>query len=279
MISRLQSASVGAGSVASAIQAVSAASSGNEAAAAEAEAARVQQDLAKADAELKAIRADAQAAGAGMSATAARAEALKSKVEDQAAEIARLNAALAAYEVETDGQPNVIRDSRIASKAKVSSLQAQIATQNETIQKLRAELAANNERLARQAAQFAEEMRRLGAGTVPTSAEPRRGRETQPRRSLSDRISQTVSAPADAAQPGKHAGNGLDRAPTNAKVAEYLKALTDSAPVAAANEAGAGAAVLEPTTAMAGDAPTAGEGDPAQNRVRLLDRIAGIAKT
>ena len=284
LISRLQPAAPGAAN--------------GDASSTDAAMARMHKDLADADAEMKAIRAGAQSAGAA-SAAETRADALKSSVENQAAEIARLKAALAVYEGE--GASKAGSESRVAVKAKVSSLQAQIATQNETIQKLRSELAANNERLARQAAHHQEEMRRLGPGASPGSAEPRRG--SAPRRSLSDRINQPAAgAPETPHAPGLTAGlngslNGANGAsPTSAKVAEYLKALTDDVPVAAAVElapaaATASSAMPEPATAAVAGPATAlsavaaavaaveSDGQNDQRKVRLLDRIAGIAKT
>ena len=269
--------------VVSAIQAVSAAASGPASGGSEAE--RLRQELAEARGALQAARAGAPS-GAGSfekAALDARAEELRARIEDQAGEIARLKAGLAVYESDGDGaRPNVIRDSRLGGKAKISSLQAQIAAQNDTIQRMRAELAANNERLARQAAQHTDEMRRLGTGSVPTSVEPRRSREAQPRRTLSDRIGTSVPAGAGAAGAAvRPNGDGASRGPTSTKVAEYLKALTDDAPEPAADDDATGPATQTAGVDAAVAVAAAANSDtpPTDRKSRLLDRISGLKKT
>ena len=280
LIARLETAAggtpalsgAGGSSVASAIAAVSAAAAGP---AATGEVERLRHELSAARATLEAARNAPAMDSREKASYDARVEELRSKVEDQTAEIARLKAGLAAYEGDGEGQrPNVIRDSRLGAKSKISSLQAQIAAQNETIARLRSELAANNERLARQSALHMEEMRRLGSGTVPTSVDPRRTKEPQPRRALSDRIG--GAGPA---------GNAAPRAPTSAKVAEYLKALTDEAPQPPAGEddgATTGAlqpapAPAEPAVALAAAANS--DAPPTDRKSRLLDRISGLNKS
>ena len=90
----------------------------------------------------------------------ARDQGATGQCEDQAGEIARLKAALAAFEQQT--ARTALKDSKIALKARLGSAQAQADQQAATIAKLRAELAATHERLARQAAHFMDEMRRIG---------------------------------------------------------------------------------------------------------------------
>jgi hypothetical protein len=115
------------------------------------------------------------------------------KIEDLGQDIARLEAALATYQ-DTGGtgdRASFLKDSKIAMKARSSSLQAQVDAQSETVRKLRAEVAASNEQLARQAQHFMDEMRRLGAGTLPAAVPLRRQPATVDRKSqsLSQRIS------------------------------------------------------------------------------------------
>jgi hypothetical protein len=198
-------------------------------------------------------------------------QALKARTEDQAGEIARLKAALAAFE-QPDHAGASLRNSRLALKARAGSAEAQAERQAATIAKLRAELAAVNERLAHQAAHFMEEMRRLGAGTQPASGQARR-RDAQ-RRALADRVAQVPARRPEQAVPslspmppqvaekpgstGKIAGNG--GGPENGR---------EPAPAAVAPAAAQPAAEM-PQTAAIRESP---------RRMRLLDRITGIGKS
>jgi chromosome segregation ATPase len=154
----------------------------------DAEIARLRTALVEAERALKSARGIAEAGTAGQSALEAEMRSLKSAAQDQAAEIARLKAALKTYEAE-DADDRAVQDSKIAMKARLSGLSAQNSEQTATIQRLRAEIAAANERLARQAAHFMDEMRRLGAGTLHTTGAQRRDDRKKPeKRSLVDRI-------------------------------------------------------------------------------------------
>ncbi len=113
--------------------------------------------------------------------------ALRSKTEDQAGEIARLKATLAAFE--RPGQVGkMLGNSKIALQARIGSAEAQTEHQAATISKLRAELAASNERLARQAAHFMDEMRRVGAATGSSGTAAQRPDRNGRRRNLVDRV-------------------------------------------------------------------------------------------
>jgi hypothetical protein len=190
---------------------------------------------------------------------------LKAKTEDQAGEIARLKAALAAFENQ-DQKGRSIRDSKVALKARLSSAEAQSEQQAATIGRLRAELAASHERLARQAAHFMDEMRRIGIGAVPASSLARRRPE---QRSLAQRVAQVRSTPSTAevtshpaasreAEPESAAANGR-----NGKVSETQ---------APASEAEASPAAPAP------EMPKAPEIPAGRRRLRLLDRITGLPK-
>lgn len=260
---------------------------------------RLLKELADAQAALASVKDAASSGDAERAAAKSEIAALNQQAEAQAGEIAQLKAALATYEGQ-DGSSNVVRDSRLVTKAKVNALQAQVSTQNETIIKLRAEVAASNEKLARQAQQFMAEMRRLGSGTVPTSVDTRRGRNGQSRDVLSDRISRARNSGL------VEVGAGSEEGQTSSKVADYIKALSNEPPsdeVKPGDTAGdngkgpaAGMSVVAATMASPNSAKQAGASvdgsvkgsdttdggevapDVPKRRSRLLDRISGIGK-
>jgi chromosome segregation ATPase len=196
--------------------------------------------------------------------------ALKAQTEDQAGEIARLKAALAAFE---QPERTGVRDSRLALKARAGSAEAQAERQAATISKLRAELAAANERLAQQATHYMEEMRRIGAGTAAVPTQTRRTGRDGTRRRLAERAAQVPPGPrpppespsalelAGAAQAGMAdratAGNG--RRPDDGR---------DPATSPVSTVAQPAAAEMPQTAAIPGD----------RRRVSLLDRITGMGK-
>lgn len=215
-------------------------------------------------------------------------DAARAKLDEQDGEIKRLKAALAAYEQPgPDSKTLSVRDSKIALKAKVSSLQSQVDTQGENIKRLRTELAAANEKLARQATYFMDEMRRLGAGSLPASApsSSRRTTDAGAPRNLRDRIAKVAPQVAERMAPLTDAGlsdetkptstaadggNGHDKSPTpvsdaangSNKVADQIKALsgeTDAAPAA--------------------DGPAASPPSEERRRGRLAERIADAGKS
>lgn len=192
LISRLQGVLVNAGARPDQIAGLAPAQNGSvsgKGADSEDEINSLRKDLADAEVALKSARGMAEAEHAGQAALEAETRTLKATNEDQAAELAKLKAALKAYEAE-DVDEKTVKESKIAMRARLSALQAQSEEQTATIQRLRAEMAAANEKLARQAAHFVDEMRRLGAGTLPVTGGGRRdGYEATPKRSLVDRIS------------------------------------------------------------------------------------------
>lgn len=194
---------------------------------------------------------------------------LKARNDDQAAEITRLKAAIAVFESEADGEMTrgSIRESRIALKARLQSLEAQSNQHSETIQRLRSELAAANERLARQAAHFSSELKRLGAGTLPASGQARRPAEPA-RLSLADRVAQARLAPRT--EPNSEVER--DSAQVNGAHAHQSEPaeVARLEPVAAAGSDGAtrGDGAAKPT-------PPAAEGE---RRGRLLDRISSLSR-
>ena len=197
---------------------------------------------------------------------------LKSVNQDQAAELSRLKAALNTYQA-ADSDDRVVKESKIAMKARLSALTALTDEQSATIQALRAELAAGNEKLARQAAYFMEEMRRLG--TMPASGPARRPAASAAeaaKRPLAERINDPRVARLvrqegeEASAADGNAGAGEPR-----RVSGFLKAL-DAASAEARVEHASGS---EP--------PPAGEAAPGTEikrtrKARLLDRITGLDK-
>jgi len=216
----------------------------------------------------------AEAEHAGQAALEAETRALKAANEDQAAELAKLRAALKAYEAE-DVDERTVKESKIAMRARLSALQAQAEEQTATIQRLRAEMAAANEKLARQAAHFMDEMRRLGAGTLPPAGAGRRdGYETPQKRSLVERIS-APRAPralrggsADAAASAKR-----EKTEDPARVNGFLRALDGASEEGATGETAAVPAA-EPATAAADTQPAKGK----DRRAGLLERITRMEK-
>jgi len=199
---------------------------------------------------------------------------LKSVNQDQAAELSRLKAALTTYQA-ADSDDRVVKESKIAMKARLSALTALTEEQSGTIQALRAELAAGNEKLARQAAYFMEEMRRLGSGTMPMSGPARRSATLAAeaaKRPLAERINDPRVARL-VRQEGEEApaADGAIVAGEPRRVSGFLKALD------------AASAETRVEHASDSESPPAGEAAPGTEikrtrKSRLLDRITGLDK-
>lgn len=201
--------------------------------------------------------------------------AMKARNEDQSGEIARLRAAIAVFEGDTDGGKASPRESRIGMKARVQSLEAQNALLSDTVQKLRSELASANERSARQGAHFNNELKRLGAGTLPAAAQVRRTTPEPARLSLAERMAQARSTAA-AAEESTEAP--VEREPSNEArhVAVYAVAETGASDPGATPPSAPGDG---PDGPEAGRSPGQAPAARPQPRPRLLDRIAGIARS
>lgn len=197
----------------------------------------------------------------------------RAKTQDQAAEIAKLTAALKAYE---EGEGEGRTESRMTLKARVGALQSQLDVQSETIQKLRAEVASANERLARQASQYVEEMRRLGAGTLPATAPSRRRVDAAVKRPLTQRLtdheqseprkggalSELRQTTASAPDPG-----GAGKPVRSSGVASLIRG----------NGNGAAAATAATTATLERPTPDEAAATPPTNpKPRLLDRLADL---
>ncbi|MBX9683868.1 MAG: hypothetical protein K2X41_08775 [Hyphomicrobium sp.] len=254
---------------------------------------RLRADLSKAEAELLSLKAREGAAVAGRDDIERKMRGLEFDVQDRAAEIARLKAALTSYDKSglltagAAGQAASLQTPpALSTKAEMSALQAEVDEQRRTIQSLRAELASGNERLARQSQHFSEELKRLGNGVVTTADANRRTADAEPRRpSLADRITTPRSAASAAREAGRSQtptavsvleSGGEGRSGDARPVGGHLKAVAaidrdlDSDMMAA----GADDSRLE---MMPDDQPSATDISP--RRPRLLERINSLDKS
>lgn len=220
---------------------------------------RTRELFAEAETALDAARTGAAETDAGTT-SEAELRALRSKADDQAGEIVRLKAALAAFEV-AHGNDASAKETRVALKARLGSVQAQAEHQSALIGRLRAELAAVNERLARQAAHFMDEMRRLGAGTTPVASKPRPTLPRTDRRPLAERVAGVRQASVAAPEKARDA-----RPPEAAEPKERTPAVNGGVPEAPS------------PAAAAAEMPKPGDISVAPRRLRLLDRITSLAK-
>ncbi len=184
---------------------------------------------------------------------------LQGRSDDQTAEIARLKAAVAVFErdAELDGKGS-IRESKIALKARVQSLEAQTTQQAETVSKLRSELASVNERLARQVEHYTSELKRLGSGAA--IGQSGRSVVAAARASLADRVAQARTPNPDSGSERSEPVAPLSSDPSSAKPDEAVPAVGESA-------------------AKKSDPKRGGAAASTEARPRLLDRLAGLSRT
>lgn len=272
----------------------------------ESEITRLRQNLSEAESVLRSVRSKAEESEASQTSLEDEIRVVKAQNEDQMGEIARLQAALKAYE-DLESDARAIPDSKASMKARISQLTALKEDNAVVISKLRAEVAASNEKLARQAAHFRDEMRRLGAGSMPmSSVAAQRGRggagtgrdaagdvpasrgrfATGGRRALSDRI--TDPRQRDAAG----AGAVADAASVSPAAAEAKPAVSNGSgggngevsDAAAGKATGGDAKVVAAAVAADGsDGKTAAEpaakSRSSRRRGGLLDRITRLDGT
>jgi hypothetical protein len=213
--------------------------------------------LAKTEAELSGLKSSIGGEDAERMALEDRLLDLQSASDAKSTELAKLKAALQAYE-EKD---RPIDD--LAQKADRNALQDEIEHQHRVVAELRAEIAAGQERLSRQALRFHEELRRINPGGTDEPAET----PPQPKPSLAERI----SAPRNL-RPVANEANGAD----DARPGSYLRALNGNG----ANKPGE---ETSPDTSHPPPLPVAETDknpikDPPAPRPRLLERISGIDK-
>jgi len=234
---------------------------------------RAQRDIAEAETVIDSVRAPATDSEASSAVYEREIRALRANAQDQAGEIARLKAALAAFE-----QQSGLKDSKIALKARLGSAQALADQQAGTIAKLRAELAATHERLARQAAHFMGEMRRMGTGgTMPPGPAQGRLPARGGTRNLAERVAQ--------ARTGAPAGRAAVDAPRSAEVKPVEAAIGKGRNGKAQPAA---AASMAPPPSVSANNPPVGEASaaempkapeiPEKRRPSLIDRITGLGK-
>ncbi|MCB1527538.1 MAG: hypothetical protein KDJ45_07545 [Hyphomicrobiaceae bacterium] len=260
------------------------------------ELAKVRSRLAEAESSLKVAQSSAEAGHENQKKRDGEVRELQSRNDSLTAEVARLKAALSIYE-SAQKDDSAIKDSKVAMKARLGALEAEIATRNETVGSLRAELAAANERLARQAEHYRDELRQLGAGSVPTAAsqsrkEARDEEGNGGRQSLAERM----GAPRPVALKPV-AGAGVDQSRT----ANYLRALSgkpvseqlvslsdiaasgaedrDSTAVTSQDVQLKGAGADHPKAAAANPPKPETDGPPQRRRSSLLDRISSVSKS
>jgi len=217
--------------------------------------------------------------------------ALRAENEDQGAQIARLQAAVEVFEKNADTEMlGSVRESRIALKARVQALEAQILQQTDTVSKLRSELAAANESLARQASHFTDELKRLGSGAASGQG-GRRAAASTPRTSLAERIARANSAFEEDASKANVSAEPITEgtAAPSSDVEPQVVAVASvhsSDPESAATE-------IKSDPASSNEPPLAAEGPRGRetarsrfgkrfstpNRPRLLDRLSGLSRT
>lgn len=282
------------------------------------ETARLRQKLADAEAALAAVRAAGSDTDAARIAFESELRALNARAEDQAGEIARLNAALAVFD-RYEGKSTPVRESKLLLKARLSSAHAHSDQQAATIGRLRAELAATHDRLARQAAHFMEEMRRVMHGQAPIAGPgPVRRRPARlTDASVAERVAQVRPASADystrngavqdlasqlkraqglvgkiqdaqqgegeASPPAQHGANGTGpaapAAPASAWAEPPENAVDVLSPADAPPATNEKVAVVAAAAELAQDLPQPASIVEERRRPRLLDRLSGLAKS
>ncbi len=218
-------------------------------------------------------------------------------IEDQAVELARLKAALTAYESGGNEERSVsLKDSRIAMKARIGALQAESQHQSAAITRMRTELAAANEKLAKQAAHFMAELRRLGPGGAGVGAQAKPASDVRRAavESAGAQLRRVGPALADLAKPLRSVAGAAaevtrpssgemtaQEAQDPSRVRGFLKALGGAA-AARAGAGDAGGADVRPVAPEEVLAAGAGAGHGAAGAPparRLVDRISSVTKS
>jgi len=130
-------------------------------------------DLEEAQQALRQARGESQKGKESQTGLETELAAMKGEAERLRSELSRLKAALNVYET-TDKQQQTSKETKVALKARVGSLETELNEQADTIRRLKAEIAAGNDKMARQAAHYVDVIRRLGGGTQPATSSPSR---------------------------------------------------------------------------------------------------------
>lgn len=227
--------------------------------------------LAKAESDLASAKANVGNEDAQRMALEDRLADLQAASDAKSTELAKLKAAVKAFEENAAGTPG------IAQKADLSALQVEVDDQRQTIAALRAEIAADQERLSRQAQHFHDELRRMG--TRPSAEKEADVANATPRKPLAERIAAprpVRSADHEAVAPSN--GNGADTA-REPRAQPYLRALNGNDNEASSDGKGA-PDVDRPPPLPAGEPvkDAVGATPPPVRRPRLLERISGLDK-
>ncbi len=125
--------------------------------------------LQEAQQALRQARGESQKGKESQSGLETELAAMKAEAERLRSELSRLKAALNVYET-TDKEQQTSKETKVALKARVGSLETELNEQADTIRRLKAEIAAGNDKMARQAAHYVDVIRRLGGGTQPATS-------------------------------------------------------------------------------------------------------------
>lgn len=191
-------------------------------------------DLAEAQQALRQAQGASKKGEESRSGLETQLEAVKGEADRLRSELARLKAALNVYQSDDD-KKQAIRETKVALKARVGSLESEIKEQADTIRRLKAEIAAGNDKMARQAAHYVDVIKRLGGGTQPTTGPAGASRRavkqttTSADRPTSPLLERLKAPRKDGKVLAAHASNGdSSRRPTlgeDSKVSDFIKAL------------------------------------------------------
>lgn len=259
-------------------------------------------DLAEAKQALRQARGESAKGKESQTGLESELAAVKGEADRLRSELSRLKAALNVYE-SSDKEQKATRETKVALKARLGSLENELREQAETIRRLKAEIAAGNDKMARQAAHYVDVIRRLGGGTQPVagstiSRRSSTGRPNQEATSAKpkreDPLLERLKAPRKdgRALPRRQSGASDDVARakqaerTDAKVSGFIKALGGQAVTQSASSTSASAdtapakAKSEPTvsSSVSDAAKKSNTASTRQRRPGLLERLSGSDK-
>lgn len=218
------------------VGAVAIGANGGDAAQGSANIEKLRVELAEAQHALRAAQGESKKGRESRSGLEAELDAMKAEAERLRSELSRLKAALNVYE-STDKEQQATKETKVALKARVGSLENELSEQAEVIRRLKAEIAASNDKMARQAAHYVDVIRRLGGGTQPVTG-PAPSRASAETAKTSDKHQRRTSLLLDRlkaprkdgrAMQGKVASGDTPKRSAagreDAKVSDFIKAL------------------------------------------------------
>lgn len=223
-------------------------------------------------------------------------ENLKAKLAEQSVKMEALTAQLATYEdgATSKSRSLSLRETKTALKAKAAASDKELAARNKTIEGLRRELAVANERIARQASYYQDELRRLGASGVAARGNGQAGGRSiaaAPRSEVTSGSLGAGSAAANVPSPAlkPEAGGELILSAPERSTPRAAEILTvdpgsDSGVAAKKSLESRLAETDEAVEVKASDfdkheMPNESDEEAKPQRSKLMDRIAGLAKT